>query len=344
MEKINTEKINTEKENMEKINTKKENTEKINTEKENTEKIIPIKILKKRGRKPKEKKIEEKKIPKKRGRKPKNIIKNIDENLIFKFDNNINNEKISSNLVIHLKISSNYISKNNNLIQPYSTYKDYSEITIDKNTKYKTDSSENKNKSLNFLKKYNNVSITTNLHETFKSFLAYDDKWPIQSDIYCMWCVHPFDNIPCGIPIKIVNDKFHLKSCFCSFNCAASYIFDKNDYTKWDEYSLLNLLAKKILKVKENIKLAPPRETLKIFGGILDIDEYREKANSITIDYKLNIPPMIAIIAKIEEKIVNNDNYIPFKNTLADKIENINYDDLSVNDNKMNQFMDIKIR
>ena len=247
-------------------------------------------------------------------------------------------------MIIHLKISSNYISKNNNLIQPYAIHKDYSEINTEKNIKYKTDLSENNNKSLNFLKKYNNVSITTNLHETFKSFLAYDDNWPIQSDIYCMWCVHPFDNIPCGIPTKIVNNKFHLKSCFCSFNCAASYIFDKNDYTKWDEYSLLNLLAKKVLKVKENIKLAPPRETLKIFGGILDIDEYREKANNITIDYKLNIPPMIAIIAKIEEKIVNNDNYIPFKNTLADKIENINYDDLSVNDNKMNQFMDIKIR
>jgi hypothetical protein len=347
MEKIITEKT------MEKIITDK-NTQEIKTEDIKpaeiknedikTEEITPVKIPKKRGRKPKEKKVDEIKIPKKRGRKPKNITKNVDENSIFKFDNITDKEKVSSNLIIHLKISSNYISKNNNLIQPYATHKNYSEINTDKNIKYKPDISENNNKSLNFLKKYNNVSITTNLHETFKSFLAYDNNWPIQSDIYCMWCVHPFDNIPCGIPIKIVNNKFHLKSCFCSFNCAASYIFDKNDYTKWDEYSLLNLLAKKVLKVKENIKLAPPRETLKIFGGILDIDEYREKANNITVDYKLNIPPMIAIIAKIEEKIVNNDNYVPFKNTLADKIENITYDDLSVNDNKMNQFMDIKIR
>ena len=302
---------------------------------------------KKRGRKPKVKKPDEIKIPKKRGRKPKNTITNIDNNSIFKYDEIKNNEKEYNNLIIHLKISSNYNNKDI-IVEPYDTFKNYSKIDkLNKTqTTYKKNESksESKNdiKSENFLKKYNNVSISVNLYDTFKSFLAFDNNWPIQSDIYCMWCVHPFDNIPCGIPTKMVNNKFYLKGCFCSFNCAAAYIFDKQEYNMWDEYSLLNLLAKKILKIKNNIKLAPPRETLKIFGGILDIDEYRNKLNNIHVDYKLNIPPMIAVIPKIEEKIIN-DNYVPFKNSLINKIENVNNDDYPSH-NKMNQFMDIKIK
>ena len=308
---------------------------------------------KKRGRKPKNKIIEEKKIPKKRGRKPKNIIKDIDKNSIFKIDNMDDNLFDSKNLIIHLKITSNHIQDKNN-IEPYDICKNYSKITTIKsnnvnnfNNIQKFNNECNKEidiKSDNFLKKYNNVHISTKLYNTFQSFLANDNKWPIQSDIYCMWCVHQFDNIPCGIPIKYVNNKFHLKGCFCSFNCAAAYIFDKNDYNKWEQYSLLNLLCKKILNIKDNIKLSPPRETLKIFGGILNINEYRNKLNNINIDYKLNIPPMIAVIPKIEEKITNDCNYVPFRNSLTDKIENINTDNFSINENKMNQFMDIKIK
>lgn len=306
----------------------------------------------KRGRKPKIKKPEEEvKIPKKRGRKPKNIIKNIDESSIFKFNQIKNMDNQSNNLIIHLKISSNFISKNNNLIEPFNN--EFS--NINKSEDFKINSFKKKEilddninldnadkKSDKFMKKYNNISISTNLYDTFQSFLPYNNNWPIQSNIYCMWCSHPFDNIPCGIPTKIINEKFYLKGCYCSFNCAASHIFDKNNYTKWDEYSLLNLLAKKILNIQENIKLAPPRESLKIFGGILDIQEFRDNSNNINIDYKLNIPPMIAIIPKIEEKIINNENYIPFKNSIMDKIENINYNES--NYNKMNNFMNIKIK
>ena len=154
----------------------------------------------------------------------------------------------------------------------------------------------------------------------------------------CLWCVHMFENIPCGVPYKISrHNKFYLKGCFCSFNCAASYIFDKNEYNKWEQYSLLNLLYSKIYNKIIKIKLAPEREVLKIFGGILNIEEFRHNFNEVNIHYKLNLPPLIAIIPKVEETKINNyNNFVPINENLFNNATTNNLDNFD-------SFMDIKI-
>ena len=53
------------------------------------------------------------------------------------------------------------------------------------------------------------------------------------------------------------------------------------------------------------IKLAPVRETLKVFGGFLSIEEFR--TNFLTLrSYDILYPPMISIVPKIEENIFEN--------------------------------------
>jgi len=56
------------------------------------------------------------------------------------------------------------------------------------------------------------------------------------------------------------------------------------------------------------INLAPPREVLKIFGGYMSIEEFRE--NSLRNDKVFSVvkPPLISIIPKIEENIANVNN------------------------------------
>jgi len=127
--------------------------------------------------------------------------------------------------------------------------------------------------------------------------------WPKSTNIYCQWCCHPFDNLPCAIPDKYINGKFYLFGCFCSFNCAAAYNFNQKSYSIWERFSLLNLLYKKISKKSFiKIKQAPPRQTLKIFGGFFTIEQFRK--NFLTnIVYNIIDPPMIAIIPKVEENI-----------------------------------------
>ena len=139
-----------------------------------------------------------------------------------------------------------------------------------------------------------------------------DKVWPEKTNISCWWCCHKFENTPCSLPYKYKKDKFYVRGVFCSFNCAASYNFSLNDDDLFERYSLLNLMYKKLYYRKfVKINLAPPRESLKIFGGYLSIEEFRE--NCLSNDKLFNIidPPLISIIPKIEESINHNKDFTP---------------------------------
>ena len=66
--------------------------------------------------------------------------------------------------------------------------------------------------------------------------------------------------------------------------------------------SLIYLMKKKMYKKEiNNITYSLPRETLKIFGGNLSIEEFRKKSNDTDININIYYPPMIPIVPKIEE-------------------------------------------
>lgn len=142
------------------------------------------------------------------------------------------------------------------------------------------------------------------LSNLFKQF-CHCESYPEKTDICCWWCCHKFNTIPISLPYKYDNGKFHSYGVFCSFNCAAAYNFSSDDYNNNERYMLLNLLYKKITNSNEmvKIKMSPPKELLRSFGGHLDIDEYRK--NSITNEksYKITMPPIISILPQIEENI-----------------------------------------
>jgi hypothetical protein len=112
-----------------------------------------------------------------------------------------------------------------------------------------------------------------------------------KTDIACWWCCHTFDNYPVSIPIKFYpeNYLFKCKGIFCSFPCAYSYLC-KN---KMSDLTLLKMLYKKITTNCENIKInkAPKKEILKMFGGPIDINEFRNNSNNIL--YNINTYPII---------------------------------------------------
>ncbi len=129
-------------------------------------------------------------------------------------------------------------------------------------------------------------------------------EWPDQTNIHCWWCCHQFDGPPCTLPEYIRRDKFYVSGCFCSFNCAASYNFNKNDNNVWERYTLLNLMYKKLYNLPfVKIEMAPPREVLKMFGGYMDIEEFRNYCIKQDRRFQVIKPPLISIIPKIEEQI-----------------------------------------
>ncbi len=127
--------------------------------------------------------------------------------------------------------------------------------------------------------------------------------WPKKTSIYCYWCCQPFSTPPCGLPKRYINNVFYLYGCFCSPECAAAYNFNTFSSDEvWEYYSLLNLLYKDLYDTK--IKLAPPRNSLDIFGGHMNIQEFRAFNNNYKKTMSEVMPPIYALIPQLEEKYI----------------------------------------
>jgi hypothetical protein len=312
---------------------KNKNIEENNDEKSDIKKIEEPKVLKKRGRKPKVKTEEEEiKIPKKRGRKPKEKIYSVKE-LPKTFYEENKNETLILHLPIDISskeekniqplpsdsIQNNYGLQESNIInenefnlptQMNLLENDQKEIeknenqNEDKEKKIKEDKSNSKAWSNNI--NHSNKVLKKNLRNILYQFIDSNKEkvWPESTNICCWWCCHGFQNTPCSLPFSYKKNKFYVKGIFCSFNCSASYNFNMNDNNIHERYSLLNLMYKKLYYRKFiKINLAPPRESLKMFGGYLDIDEFRNYCLENERIFNLIDPPLISIIPKIEESV-----------------------------------------
>ena len=130
-----------------------------------------------------------------------------------------------------------------------------------------------------------------------------------KSDICCWWCCHQFNNIPFPLPNKFYKEKFYIFGNFCSPSCAMSYNLDINDYKVWERNSLIIKLFNSISNNQlEEIYPAPPRQRLKIFGGMLDIKNFRKKS-IILNSSRFIIPPMVPIVTLIEESYKDRNKY-----------------------------------
>jgi len=195
--------------------------------------------------------------------------------------------------------------------------------------------------------------IKKNLRNIMYQFINSntEKKWPESTNIHCWWCCHAFNDMPCALPEYCNKEKFYVYGCFCSFNCTAAYNFSKNDENMWERYTLLNLMYKKLFNSQfVKISCSPPRETLKIFGGYLSIEEFRENCLKNDKTYILIKPPLISIIPKIEENMNYKSNKI---NNLQvnENILNKTHNSLKLKRNKpitnpnntLQSFMDLKI-
>lgn len=120
----------------------------------------------------------------------------------------------------------------------------------------------------------------------------------IRTDICCYWCCHSFDTQPVFMPYIMKKDKFIVKGIFCSFECCLSYMSNSSKYAKnihLLKYMYYISTGKKFFR--ESLIKAPKRECLKIFGGPLDITEFRKNENR----YEILAQPMCYISGLIEK-------------------------------------------
>lgn len=224
-------------------------------------------------------------IKKKRGRKPKGgqIINTDKSNKSPKIKNS------RENIILHLKTNGSKSSAINSFdCYNKKVLNKTSEATIISDKSIEQEDVHNKIKLLQI-----------NLHNN-----------NINKRSACHWCTEPFNTPPIYIPSSYINKKYNVYGCFCSPQCAAAFLFreDIDSSSKYDRYSMLNLLYCKPCNYTENIIPAPNvYYTLNKYYGNLSINEYRKiinkNNNCITI---LDKP-----ISKIFPELHNENNSNP---------------------------------
>jgi hypothetical protein len=141
--------------------------------------------------------------------------------------------------------------------------------------------------------------------ELMRTFVC-SDKWLYNTDVCCWWCCHMFDTVPIGNPDKYDAsvEKFRVKGVFCSFSCLIAY---RNENSKKSNY-LVKFMYNKLtgtFLLDSNLTPAPPRSSLKMFGGDLTIEEFRNSFRENKI-YKMIEYPMFVCKDYIEEVDIQN--------------------------------------
>lgn len=302
-------------------------------------------IKKKRGRKPKnfythhqetEEVIQEKK---KRGRKKKyeienserlnnrEHINNFDHHVVYSDDEEVNTELNIKNVSfgsLNITVS----KKVNN-----TSMDDYRKQIIENSKKTNIEEDEYsdedilivENKNLHFEKHYSEPEKyipepNTNKEQSLKKLrvvttlknVIKEEEWPSETDVCCWWCCHQFEGPPCTLPTKYdpLRKRFTFNGIFCSWNCTKAYNFQRNDHKQFERSSLISLLVRELYSMEEaiSIKQAPSRQCLKMFGGYMTIEEFRNtfsNAGSYQINLVKNnfIYPEVTEITNVKSKL-----------------------------------------
>lgn len=128
---------------------------------------------------------------------------------------------------------------------------------------------------------------------------------PQTSDVACFWCCHTFTNRPVVLPTRDTGEHLQVVGNFCSPECACSYLFDmrQDSHTRWEQLSLLYRVYGEACQGK--IQPAPARNILKLFGGALDIIEYRNLIRSHKVRVDIHLPPMVSILSTMDTKPID---------------------------------------
>jgi len=72
-----------------------------------------------------------------------------------------------------------------------------------------------------------------------------------------------------------LRQKFSTLGIFCSWPCMKAYNIDKSG-PKYGEYQMyISLMRKHVYGKTEACRMAPKRQCLKVFGGTMDIEQFR---------------------------------------------------------------------
>jgi hypothetical protein len=147
------------------------------------------------------------------------------------------------------------------------------------------------------------------LHYSEKLMIRFQDanrekRLPESTDTACFWDCHTFRGTPFVIPISIEEGIWRVYGNFCCPECAVAYLFNErlDSSVQWERNALLNRLY---AGGEHSVRLAPPRTILRLFGGMLDVSEFRAIVSDKRMRVDVMTPPMISIIQVMDTKPID---------------------------------------
>lgn len=112
----------------------------------------------------------------------------------------------------------------------------------------------------------------------------------------CFWCCHPFSWKSCAVPVSYdaYENMYTCEGHYCSPECGLASVYGDStlsDTTRWSRHALLADMYRTLYTEKE-LTPAPPRTTLRMFGGPLDIEQFREYMASSEDMVAVQLPPL----------------------------------------------------
>ena len=132
--------------------------------------------------------------------------------------------------------------------------------------------------------------------DTMKEILSRSKTPTYAPTTSCFWCCHPFHWKASVLPISYdaYENMYTCEGNFCSPECGMSYLYAEpglSDVARWTRHALLCDFYR-VLYNKKDITPAPPRTTLRQFGGPLDIEQFREYMASSEDMVAVQLPPL----------------------------------------------------
>lgn len=117
---------------------------------------------------------------------------------------------------------------------------------------------------------------------------VYDLHQYVPNATWCFWCCHPFDGSPIRTPVSIRRLRgrkvYSVSNIYCSLPCLLA------DAPKTHPPMLREFLRD---IGAPQAPMAPPRATLRVFGGVLSIEQFRSLSAR---DIRVTEPPFIEVV------------------------------------------------
>jgi hypothetical protein len=126
-------------------------------------------------------------------------------------------------------------------------------------------------------------------------------EWASSTNIHCYNCCHAFTTRPWYLPVDYVDGCFIVFPIFCSPACTLRFNLESEhaDFSK--RCSLFHLMYNIIHSTTtQKIPIALPRETLDIFGGPMNITDYRNYSDSGDKLVEVSYPEIYSIVPQIQ--------------------------------------------